>query len=96
MNELIKLFHQMSETDHPILKAVGNFFIAWITAFYAWLGLVNDSFFRIVQPETWTMQDIASFVAIPASIMYFLKLRTERQIAKIQLKRMIKDGDADE
>jgi hypothetical protein len=96
MSEIAKLFQQMSESSHPVLKAIGNFFLAAMTAIYTFLGVLNDSFFRIVEPETWTLQDIASFVAIPASIMYFLKLRTERQIAKIQLKRMIKEGEVDE
>lgn len=96
MSNLIHLFQQMADSDHPILKGIGHFFLAAFTAVYAFLGVVNESFFRILAPETWTLQDIASFCAIPASIMYFMKLSTERQIAKLHLKRALKENEENE
>ena len=96
MNNLIQFLHQVSQTEHPTIKALANFFIAAITWFCTALGVLNETFFRVFQPETWTMQDIASLVAVPASIMYFLKLKTERQIAKRQLKKMMKEDGENE
>jgi hypothetical protein len=59
-------------------------------AFWIWLGTVNDSFLRVFDPATWTLQDYASFASLIAALMYFIKNFSDWRMNKRKEARELK------
>lgn len=81
--------HQIGQAlmdNHPTLGRLFDWVGGVVTTILLFLGTVGGQFALIFDPTTWTMQTIASFCSIPVAIMYFLKLYTERKLAKQLLK----------
>jgi hypothetical protein len=76
----------MTENDSSgIFSKVFTGLGAFITWFCIWLGTVNDSFIRVFDPSTWTLQDYASFASLLAAIMYFIKNFSDWRLSKKKL-----------
>ena len=58
-----------------------------LLAIWIYLGTINESFLRVFDPATWTLQDYASFASLLAAIMYFVKNFSDWRYAKRKQKR---------
>lgn len=87
-----EILHQLGRvvTENDATGAIGKFTIIicnTMLAFWIWLGTVNESFLRVFDPATWTLQDYASFASLLAAIMYFIKNYSDWRYAKRKEKR---------
>lgn len=88
----------MMDNHHGFTSRAGELVGSVVTVAWLWIGAVGGAFTRIMDPTTWDMTTLASFISVIVALNYLRTLRRQRrladkqlELAEIQLKKMSKE-----
>jgi hypothetical protein len=85
-NEIVHQIGQvMVDSNHGLSSRIGELAGSVVTLTWLWVGAVGGAFTRIMDPQTWDMTTLASFISVIVALNYLRTLRRQRRLADKQL-----------